>query len=77
MIGRQAMLKALRLTPRTDRFCQDASNPNSHGASAAAIGAAGGNVGFLDGSVAWKSIKQMQTYRGSQQWGDSGCWAMW
>ena len=56
---------------------QDASNPNSHGASAAAIGAAGGNVGFLDGSVAWKSIKQMQTYRGSQQWGDSGCWAMW
>ena len=55
----------------------DASNPNATGASAAAIGAAGGNMGLLDGSVSWKNIKQMQVYRGSQQWGDSGCWAMW
>ena len=54
-----------------------ASNPNATGASAAAIGAAGGNMGLLDGSVSWKNIKQMQVYRGSQQWGDSGCWAMW
>jgi hypothetical protein len=32
---------------------------------------AGGQVSFL------AKIKQMKTYRGSQQWGDNGCWAMW
>jgi prepilin-type N-terminal cleavage/methylation domain-containing protein len=41
------------------------------------LGAAGGNVGLLDGSVAWRGIKQMRSYRGSQKWEDSGCWAMW
>lgn len=55
----------------------DYSNIDAAGASSAAIGAAGGNVGLLDGSVSWKPIKQMDVYRGSQQWGDSGCWAMW
>jgi prepilin-type N-terminal cleavage/methylation domain-containing protein len=45
--------------------------------SSAAIGAAGGNVGLLDGSVAWKNISQMQTYRGSQMWDADGCYAMW
>ena len=55
----------------------DASNPDAAGASSAAIGAVGGNVGLLDGSVSWKNIKQMDIYRGSQQWGDNGCWAMW
>jgi prepilin-type N-terminal cleavage/methylation domain-containing protein len=55
----------------------DESNAEATGASSAAIGAAGGNVGYLDGSVSWKSVGQMQTYRGSQQWGDHGCWAMW
>jgi hypothetical protein len=55
----------------------DASNPNSAGASSEAVGAAGGNIGLLDGSVAWKRIKDMRIYRGSQQWGDMGCWAMW
>ena len=55
----------------------DASNPNSMGATAAEIGAVGGNLGYLDGSVAWKKIQQMQIYRASQQWGDMGCWAMW
>jgi prepilin-type N-terminal cleavage/methylation domain-containing protein len=49
----------------------------SGGASSAAIGAAGGNVGLLDGSVSWKSIRQMDTYRGSQMWDDMGCYAMW
>jgi hypothetical protein len=56
---------------------QNASNPNANGASSAAAGATGGNLGFLDGSVAWKKVSQMVTYRGSQQWGDAGCWAMW
>ena len=41
------------------------------------IGAAGGNVGLLDGSVSWRKIARMRVYRGSQQWGDQGCLAMW
>jgi hypothetical protein len=32
---------------------------------------------LLDGSVGWRKVSQMQTYRGSQQWQDMGCWAMW
>jgi prepilin-type N-terminal cleavage/methylation domain-containing protein len=56
---------------------EDAANTSAGGASSAAIGAAGGNVGLLDGSVSWRKAAGMQTYRGSQQWGDSGCWAMW
>jgi len=55
----------------------DYSNPNASGASSADIGAAGGNVGLLDGSVAWKPIVQMRIYRGSQKWDNDGCWAMW
>ena len=49
----------------------------SGGATAAAIGAAGGNICLVDGSVSWRKVSQMKIYRGSQQWGDSGCWAMW
>ncbi|HWY75162.1 MAG TPA: hypothetical protein VN281_06075 [Verrucomicrobiae bacterium] len=41
------------------------------------IGAAGGNIGLLDGSVAWKSIRQMQNFDGSRFWGYSGCLAAW
>ena len=37
----------------------------------------GGNIGLLDGSVSWKPIGRMRIYRGSQQWDESGCWAMW
>jgi hypothetical protein len=55
----------------------DASNRNAHGASAAAAGATGGNIGLLDGSVSWKKVGKMQTYRGSQLWDNEGCWAMW
>jgi prepilin-type N-terminal cleavage/methylation domain-containing protein len=55
----------------------DASNTGANGATSADIGAVGGNVGLLDGSVSWRKAALMQTYRGSQQWGDSGCWAMW
>jgi prepilin-type N-terminal cleavage/methylation domain-containing protein/prepilin-type processing-associated H-X9-DG protein len=55
----------------------DASNPNAAGATSADIGATGGNIGYLDGSVAWKTIRAMLVYRGSQQWDDMGCWAMW
>ena len=55
----------------------DPANRASGGASSLAVGAAGGNVGLLDGSVSWKKIGLMQIYRGSQQWGEDGCWAMW
>jgi len=53
------------------------SNASARGMSAADIGAAGGNVGLLDGSVSWQKIQQMEIYRGSQQWDNDGCWAMW
>lgn len=55
----------------------DFTNPDASGASSAAIGAAGGNVGLLDGSVSWRRIRAMKIYRGSQSWGEVGCWAMW
>ena len=55
----------------------DFSNAEAAGKTSAQIGALGGNVGLLDGSVSWKGISQMRTYRGSQQWGNNGCWAMW
>jgi prepilin-type N-terminal cleavage/methylation domain-containing protein len=52
-------------------------NPETENKTSADIGATGGNVGLLDGSVSWVPIGQMRVYRGSQQWGNSGCWAMW
>lgn len=58
----------------------DASNQTAGpggGRSSADVGAAGGNVALLDGSVSWKKIQAMQIYCGSQQWGDNGCIAMW
>jgi prepilin-type N-terminal cleavage/methylation domain-containing protein len=55
----------------------DYSNADASGASSADIGAVGGNIGLLDGSVSWKGVNQMRIYRGSQMWGDNGCWAMW
>jgi prepilin-type N-terminal cleavage/methylation domain-containing protein len=55
----------------------DFSNASARGASSGQLGAAGGNIGLLDGSVAWKRVNQMQTYRGSHLWDTSGCWAMW
>jgi prepilin-type N-terminal cleavage/methylation domain-containing protein len=58
----------------------DASNriaPQAARRSSAGIGAAGGNSGLLDGSVSWHNIKRMQIYRGSQQYGNDGCIAMW
>ena len=55
----------------------DFSNPSADGASSRAFGAVGGNVGWLDGSVRWKRIEQMQPYRGSRMWGSGGCFAVW
>jgi prepilin-type N-terminal cleavage/methylation domain-containing protein len=55
----------------------NAANPSAGGVTPDTIGAVGGNVGLLDGSVSWKPIGQMKTYRGSQMWEGSGCWALW
>jgi len=55
----------------------DPSNTSAGGTSSAAIGAMGGNVGLLDGSVSWEKIQKMKVYRGSQKWDNDGCWAMW
>jgi hypothetical protein len=56
---------------------QDFANEQSGGAASAAIGAEGGNVGLVDGSVGWKAIRQMRVYSGSLKWGDGGCHAAW
>ena len=55
----------------------DYASPSAGGAPSAAIGGQGGNVGLLSGSVAWRNINVMGTYRGSQSQGTEGCWAMW
>ncbi len=47
------------------------------GASSLEVGGQGGNVGSLDGSVRWKSIREMQPFRGSRLWGSGGCFAFW
>ena len=41
------------------------------------VGAKGGNVGLLDGSVSWKDISRMKSYRGSQIWGEQGAFGLW
>jgi type II secretory pathway pseudopilin PulG len=41
------------------------------------IGAKGGNVGTLSGSVAWKNISKMGAYRSSQLWGADGSFGLW
>jgi len=41
------------------------------------IGGEGGNVGTLDGSVRWKPISQMQSYRASQIWDQDGAFGQW
>lgn len=55
----------------------DAANENADGATSEAIGATGGNLAWLDGSVRWKHIRQMEKYRGSRLWGSGGCFAVW
>jgi prepilin-type N-terminal cleavage/methylation domain-containing protein len=41
------------------------------------IGAKGGNVGLLDGSVAWKDIGQMRIHRAYELWGEAGGFGLW
>ena len=61
------------------KFLNDGETGPANGRTSVDIGAAGGHVGALDGSVAWKSIRSMKIYRGSQNlsYGNDGCTAMW
>jgi type II secretory pathway pseudopilin PulG len=52
-------------------------HPEAYEQTPVHLGARGGNVGLLGGSVAWKDIGQMRTYRSSQLWDDSGSFGMW
>ncbi|MDH7504120.1 MAG: type II secretion system protein [Verrucomicrobiota bacterium] len=56
---------------------RDVTNAGAEGASSASIGAVGGNVGLVDGSVSWKPISKMLIYRGSLKWEEAGCTAAW
>jgi len=53
------------------------NSPTAYQETPVTAGAAGGNVGLLDGSVSWKNIKSMTVYRGSQMWGNEGCFGLW
>ena len=50
---------------------------NANGATSVDIGAKGGNVGLMDGSVSWKDVKKMKIYRGSKLWDEDGCFTIW
>lgn len=55
----------------------DAEADSSADTSSKAIGAKGGNVGYMNGSVRWVPINQMKSYRASRLWGSGGCFAVW
>ncbi len=55
----------------------DFSNEAAGGRTSAELGAQGGHLGYMDGSVSWKPIGQMKLRRGSQRWGTDGCMAVW
>ena len=52
-------------------------HPEAYRETPESIGARGGNVGLLDGSVAWKPTVRMQSYRTSQLWGADGSFGLW
>ena len=53
------------------------AHPEAFGQTPKEIGGKGGNVGKLDGSVAWRDMSQMRLYRTSQMWEDSGSFGFW
>ncbi len=55
----------------------DFSNLSANGVTSKDIGAVGGNVGLMDGSVKWKPIQQMKKYRGWNSRLEDECWALW
>jgi prepilin-type N-terminal cleavage/methylation domain-containing protein len=55
----------------------DAGNSNAGGVTSKTIGAKGGNVGILSGTVQWVPIGKMKPYRASRLWGNGGCFGLW
>ena len=53
------------------------ANAEAYNQTPQSIGAQGGNVALLDGSVTWKSIKQMTAYRASHLWEADGAFGLW
>jgi len=54
----------------------DVSNKGVSGQPSTCLGAVGGNVGLLDGSVSWRNARQMRFYPACQA-SPSECSAMW
>lgn len=52
-------------------------HPEAYQQTPADIGAQGGYVGLLSGSVSWKKVARMRTYRSSQLWGADGSFGLW
>lgn len=52
----------------------DSTNQNQGGVHSKEIGAAGGNLGLLDGSVSWKHMKDMKVRKSSR---GQGCLSAW
>jgi len=50
------------------------SNDHAPDETCVDIGARGGNVGRVDGSVTWKGIREMKIYRASQKYDTYGMW---
>ena len=55
----------------------DFRNRRSHGIPSEDIGAAGGNIGLLDGSATWEKIADMKIYRASYPHRTDACFGAW
>jgi hypothetical protein len=53
------------------------ANTEAYNQTPGSIGGQGGNIGLLDGSTSWKSIKQMKPYRASHLWEADGAIGLW
>ncbi|MBM3832598.1 MAG: prepilin-type N-terminal cleavage/methylation domain-containing protein [Verrucomicrobia bacterium] len=53
------------------------ARPQAYQQSPPDIGAKGGNVALLDGSAAWRDIRQMRAYRASRLWEADGAFGLW
>jgi prepilin-type N-terminal cleavage/methylation domain-containing protein len=56
-----------------NQYCEGGGNDQTP----VEVGAVGGNIGLLDGSVSWKKIDEMKVYRSSRQHGEQGCFSLW
>lgn len=53
------------------------NNDDAYSETALSVGAQGGNIGLLDGSVSWKPAGQLRAYRASRKWGGDGAIGYW